>query len=145
MESLTGYLRHVLVVLGARHKERVGAGIAVGLVILFIHSSLVASGILSVVHILISISGSIALGVIIMFIPLWLDPKQRHIGEDEQRVLIFMDELSDRGGLSSKQKQLAYSNMLQKQIDHYYPGKPQELEKDAEAAIRDAALDKRQE
>ena len=143
MDILTEFLRHVLVMLGARHKERLGTGIAVGLVILFIHSSLVAAGLLPTVSNIVSVVGSIALGVLIMFFPIWLNPKQRHIGEDEQKILIFMDELARRSGLTPVQKKLAYNEMLRKQIDHYYPGKPLELKKDAETAIEEAVNDNR--
>lgn len=144
MEGVTEFLRHALQMLGARHKERLGTGIAVGLVILFIHASLAAADVIPQVHYAVSTAGSIALGVFAMFVPLWLDPKQRHLGEDEQRILVFMDELSRRGGLSSTQRQIAYQRMLQKQVDHYHPGKPLELKKDAEAAIEEGKSDNRE-
>ena len=144
MEIPTQFLRQVLVMLGARHKERLGTGIAVGLVILLIHSSLVAAELFPSVSYIVSVTGSIALGILLMFIPIWLDPKQRHVGEDEQRILAFMDELAHRSGLTAAQKKIAYNQMLHKQIDQYYPGKPLELEKDAKAAIEEAVNDKRE-
>lgn len=144
MDTLTEFLRYVLVILGARHKERLGMGIVLGLIILFIYSLLVAAGLLLNVSDLISVVGCMALGIGIVFIPVWLDPKQRHIGEDEQKILTFMDELARRGGLSDAQKKLAYHQMLFKQIEHYHPGKPPELQKDAEEAIQEAKRDQRE-
>ena len=144
METTTAVLRYVLVILGAHHKERLGMGIALGLVFLFAHSSLVELGLLPSVPDLTSAVGSIALGIWIMFIPIWINPKKRHIGEDEQKILTFMDELADRSGISTTQKKIAYNHMLQKQIEHYYPGKPFELKKDAEEAIQEAKRDHRE-
>ena len=144
MDITTQFLRHVLVILGARHKERLGTGIAVGLVFLLIHSSLVAAEVLPTVSNIVSVAGSIAGGILIMFVPVWLDPKQRYIGEDEQKVLSFMDELAQRGGLTATQKKIAYNEMLQKQIKYYYPGKQLELKKDAEAAVKQAKSDNRE-
>ncbi len=145
MEGLTNFLRHALVILGARHKERLGTGVALGLVFLLIHSSLVTAELLPRVPDVVSVAGSIALGVLAMFVPLWWDKKQRHIGEEEQKVLELMDELSRRGGLSDAQKKIAYTQMLYKQIEHYHPNKPLELKKDAEASVAEAMLDKREE
>ena len=144
MDILTQFLRHVLVMLGARHKERLGTGIAVGLVILLIHSSLVAAKLLPAVSNIISITGSIALGIVIMFIPVWLNPKLRYIGEENQKILTFIDELAERSALTAIQKKIAYNQILQKQIDHYYPGEPLVLEKDAKAAIEQARNNNRE-
>lgn len=138
MDLLTEFLRNVLVTLGARHKERLGIGIAIGLVILFFHSTLVAVELLPTVSNIISVVGSIALGILIIFIPLWLNPKQRHLGEEERKILTFMDELANRSGLTAEDKKIIYNEMLRKQIDHYHPGRPLELEKDAKAAIKQA-------
>ena len=146
MDLLTKSLREVLIMLGARHKERLGTGIAVGLVILFIYSSLVAAEVLPAVSDIVSFVGSIAGGILIMFIPVWLDPKKRHIGEDLQGILVFMDDLAQRGGLTATQKKIVYIEMLQKQVKYCFPGKPldlTELTKDAEAAVKEAMNDNR--
>lgn len=135
--NLTESLRYIFIILGARHKERLGIGIALGLVILFIYSSLVAAELLPAISNVISITGSIALGILIMFTLLWLDPKQRHIGEEEHEKLALIDELTRRGGLNATEKKTAYSKLLHKIIDHYESGKPLELEKDAKTVIKE--------
>lgn len=138
MENLTDFLRQAFVMVGARHKERLGVGILIGIVILFFHTSLVAAAFLPSIPTVISVLGSIALGVLIMFLFLWRDPKKLYIGEEEQKLLAIMDELSSRSGLSSQQKKFAYAQMLNKLVSHYDPNKPLEIEEDAVEAIREA-------
>lgn len=54
-----------------------------------------------------------------------------------------MDELIERKGLSKTQAKIAYNQMLQKQMEHYHPGKSSDLKRDAQTAVEEVSLDTR--
>ena len=144
-DGLTEFFRQALVILGSRHKERLGTGIALGFFIQFVYFNCVALELLPKIDTIVSSFGCIAFGVLVVFIPVWADPKKLYIGEQEQNILALVDELSERGGLTATQKKLAYKIMLDRLVDSYDPSTQVNLQLEARAAVTEAALDKRQE
>ena len=135
LDLLTQLLRSVIKILGVDHKQRLGAGIALGLVLDGIRMVLATD--ITTFNNLGTIP-TLALGISLVFLPLIF--QKRKIPEDYKKVLDLIDIIIERAELSKEHRKWAYRELLEKVVLHFSSNREIPFEKLAEESAQELKL-----
>jgi hypothetical protein len=117
-DPLTTLLRTFMALVAAQEKTRLAIGIILGLALESLRVGYIGSNYdvgQGGFWVSFPSFGSLAFGMIIVFIPiLFQRPK---VTEDERAILATIEDLIEKGELSPSEKRLAYRRILQKYVD----------------------------